>query len=164
MEQHYEVAMINHKSRPLMNLDDARNRNCVLKGEWQRDEFVGYDSNRWWRHQSRDGRWETACGVAWTVIIMDMFVCLLFYAIATVFQLDHGGDMMYEMRRRRKPEATLLLTQGTFNFPHHIGIIWEELAFDNAVSYIQQGNGHQYSALNKWAISPPGFKTDQPAV
>ena len=26
------------------------------------------------------------------------FVCLLFYAVATVFQLYHGGDMMYEMR------------------------------------------------------------------
>ena len=35
-------------------------------------------------------------------------VCL-FYAIATVFQLYHGGDIMYEMRRR-KPEPTLLST------------------------------------------------------
>ena len=33
-----------------------------------------------------------------------------------------GGDMMYEMRRR-KPESTLLLTQGIFNLPDHIGII-----------------------------------------
>ena len=43
-----------------------------------------------------------------------LFVCCYFYAIATVFQLYHGGDMMHEMRRW-KPEPTFLLTQGTFN-------------------------------------------------
>ena len=37
---------------------------------------------------------------------------LLFYGIATVFQLYHGSDMMSEIRRR-KPEPTLLLTQYT---------------------------------------------------
>ena len=46
---------------------------------------------------------------------------------------------------RRKPEPTLLPTQGTFNLPHHLGMVWEELAFDAAVSYTQQGNGFQYS-------------------
>ena len=46
---------------------------------------------------------------------------LLFYTIATVFQLYHSGDMMYEMRRR-KPEPTLLVTQWIFNLPHHIGM------------------------------------------
>ena len=35
-------------------------------------------------------------------------VCL-FYVIATVFQLCHNGDMMYEMKRM--PEPTLLPTQ-----------------------------------------------------
>ena len=44
-------------------------------------------------------------------------VCLLLFdAIATVFQLYHGGDTMYEMRRR-KPESTLLWTQGIFKPP-----------------------------------------------
>ena len=39
--------------------------------------------------------------------VMVKFVCLLlFYAIATVFQLYHGSDMMYEMRRR-EPKSTL---------------------------------------------------------
>ena len=53
-------------------------------------------------------------------------VCLLLlYAIATMFQLYHGG------------EPTLLPTQGIFNLPYHIGIVWEELAFDDALSYIQ---------------------------
>ena len=47
---------------------------------------------------------------------------LLFYAIATVFQLHHGGDMMYEMRRR-KPVPTVLLTQGIFNLPHHMDMV-----------------------------------------
>ena len=40
--------------------------------------------------------------------------------------------MMYEMRRR-KPEPTLLPTQGTFNLPHHIGMVCEELVFGDAV-------------------------------
>ena len=48
-------------------------------------------------------------------------VCL-FYAIATLFQLYHGGDIMHEMRMR-KPEPRLIPTQGIFNFPHHIGIV-----------------------------------------
>ena len=38
-------------------------------------------------------------------------VCLLlFYTIGTLFQLCHGSDFMYEIRRR-KPEPTLLPTQ-----------------------------------------------------
>ena len=41
---------------------------------------------------------------------------LLFYARATVFQLYQGSDMMYEMISR-KPEPTLVLTQGIFNRP-----------------------------------------------
>ena len=47
--------------------------------------------------------------------------------------------MMYEMRRRRKPEPTVLLTQEIFDLPHHIGIVWEELAFDDTVSFTQRG-------------------------
>ena len=53
----------------------------------------------------------------------DWILVLLFYAIATVFRLYHGGDMIYEMRRR-KPEPTLILTQGIFNLPDHTG--WYE--------------------------------------
>ena len=56
-----------------------------------------------------------------------------------MFQLYHGNDMMYEMRRR-KPEPTILLTPGIFNFQHHIGMVWDELAFDDALSYTQRGN------------------------
>ena len=64
-----------------------------------------------------------------------IIVCLLlFYATATIFQLYHGGDMMYEIRRRN-PEPTQLLTQGNFNLPQHIGMVGEELASDDAVSY-----------------------------
>ena len=48
-----------------------------------------------------------------------VLLLLLFYIIATVFQLDLylGGDLMYEMRRR-KHEPTLVPTQGIFNFSH----------------------------------------------
>ena len=44
---------------------------------------------------------------------------LLFYAIATAFQLYHGNAMMYETRRS-KPDPTLLRTQVIFNLPHHL--------------------------------------------
>ena len=68
---------------------------------------------------------------------------LLFNAIATVFQLYFGSDMMYEMRRR--PDPTLLLTQRIFDLLHHEGMVGEELAFDETVSYTQQRNGLKYS-------------------
>ena len=50
--------------------------------------------------------------------------------------------MMYEMRMI-KPEPTPLLTQWILNFPHIIGmLLWEELAFDDTVTYrsTQLGN------------------------
>ena len=72
-----------------------------------------------------------------------MFGLLLFYAIATLFQLYLGSAQMYEMSRR-KPKPTLLLTQGIFNLPRHIGMVCEEVAFDDAISYTQWGNGLQY--------------------
>ena len=68
---------------------------------------------------------------------------VLFYAIATVFQLYHSHHFMYQIRRR-KPEPTLLQTQGLFNVPQHIGMVREKLAFDDAVSYTQWGNGLQH--------------------
>ena len=52
------------------------------------------------------------------------FVCLLLlYAVISWWWYDVWDE---------NPEPTLLLTQGIFNLPHHIGIVWEELAFDNA--------------------------------
>ena len=69
---------------------------------------------------------------------------MLFYTIATVFQLYPGSDMMYKMRRR-KPGPTLLLTQVIFNLPQYdIGMVWEELAFDDAVSYAWRENELQH--------------------
>ena len=62
-----------------------------------------------------------------------VYVCLLLlYTIAKVFQLYLGDDMMYEMRG--KPEPTLLPTQGIFSLPYHIGMVWEQLAFDDTIS------------------------------
>ena len=52
--------------------------------------------------------------------------------------------MMYKLRRR-KPEPILLLTQGIFNLPYNIGMVSEELAFDDVVSHTQQVNGLQHS-------------------
>ena len=41
---------------------------------------------------------------------------------------------MYEMRMR-KPEPIHLTTQRIINLPPHIGVVCEELAFDDAVRY-----------------------------
>ena len=43
--------------------------------------------------------------------------------------------------RRRKLEPTVVLTQRTFNILFHVGMVGEELAFDDAVSYTQWENG-----------------------
>ena len=59
---------------------------------------------------------------------------LLFYAIATVFHLYHGSDMMYEMRR--KPKPTPLQTHRIFNLPHHISMVWEVKDIDDTVSML----------------------------
>ena len=72
-------------------------------------------------------------------ILLCLFV-LLFIVIPTAFQLYHGGDMMDEMRMRM-PKPTLLTTQGIFNLSHHIGMVREQLAFDDIVSCTPQGNG-----------------------
>ena len=89
-----------------------------------------------------------------------MFVwLLLFHAIATVFQIYHGSDMMSEMRR--KPEYTLSLNQEFFNLPHHIWVS-EELAFADTVSYTQKGNGLQHSYI--YVIAVTMIRTPVPRV
>ena len=78
-----------------------------------------------------------------------------FYAVATVFQLYHGSDMMYEIRRR-KPAPMFLLTKETFNLSHHKGMAWEELHFDGAVSYAQLLKSKLVEVM-AWGIKPPTF-------
>ena len=58
--------------------------------------------------------------ILWT----SLFVVVVLHHSNSIFVIYHGGDMIkkYEMRRR-KPEPTLLPTEGIFNFPHHIGIV-----------------------------------------
>ena len=89
-------------------------------------------------------------------VINDLFICTLLTSVpghmfcsyfalfvvvlcplGTVFQLYHGSVMMYE-KTRRNPEPTPLLTQWIFNLPHRVGMVWEELVFDDAVSYTQR--------------------------
>ena len=69
------------------------------------------------------------------------FGLLVFYVTATVFQSYRDGDVWDEGDLGRKPEPTHLPTQGIFKLPHHIDMVWEQLAFDNAVSLPQRGNG-----------------------
>ena len=54
--------------------------------------------------------------------MLKVCLLLLFYAITTFVQLYHGGDMMFEMMRK-KPKRKRLQTQGIFNLPRHIGMI-----------------------------------------
>ena len=77
-------------------------------------------------------RYSPFCGT------IEMFVCLLFYTIATVFQLYLGNEMIYEMRKEKGPSLHFLPTHGIFNLPHHIGMQCDELDFDDAVSYTQK--------------------------
>ena len=63
----------------------------------------------------------------------------------------HGGDAMYEMRRR-KPKPTRLPTQWIFNLPDHICMVWEELAFDDAVSYKPQWWKSKLAEMMAWGI------------
>ena len=80
---------------------------------------------------SRQVRWKVALQGFWRRAVS------LYGAIATVFQLYHASDVIYEMRRR-KPEPALLLIEGIFNVPHHIGMVWEELVFDDTTSCTKQ--------------------------
>ena len=84
---------------------------------------------------------------------------MLFYAIATVFQLNNGGDMMYESRR--KPEPTLLPTQRIVNLPHHIGTVWEELTFDDVVHYTQPA---QLNVMAVTGIGTPVSRVTYPTL
>ena len=68
--------------------------------------------------------------------------------------------MMYEMRRR-KPELRLLPTQEIFNLPHHIGMVSEEHAFDDAVSYTQQ---EKWNAAQLNVVAVIGIRTPVPRV
>ena len=68
--------------------------------------------------------------------------------------------MMHEMRRK-KSEPRLLLTQGIFNLPHHIGKVGEDLAFDEAVSYTQWGN---WIAAQLNAMAVTGFISLSPGT
>ena len=69
--------------------------------------------------------------------------------------------MMYEMRRQ--PEPTLLPTQGIFNLQHHMGMVWEELVFDDAVSstYTKWG---KWNAAQLNVIARIGIRTPVPRV
>ena len=82
---------------------------------------------------------------------------LLFYAIATGFQLYYGADMMYEMRRRNS-NLHFYRLKGPLN------LVWEELAFYDSCTakcYNSDWNsypcaqGHLPHALTMSSISPP---------
>ena len=67
--------------------------------------------------------------------------------------------MIYELRRRN-PQPTLLQCQGMFNLPQHIGMVWEELAFDETKLYTVA----KWIAAQLSAIAVAGIRTLVPRV
>ena len=77
-----------------------------------------------------------------------MFVCLLlFYAVATLFQLYHDSDIMYEMRQRKARVYTFTYSQDLSPPTPYKHRVCQELAFDDAVSYTQWRSKLQHSQL-----------------
>ena len=65
--------------------------------------------------------------------------CILFVVV-----LHHSNSIsVISWQRRRNPEPTFLLPKGIL--PYHIAMVRLGLAFDDAVSYTQWGNGLQHS-------------------
>ena len=58
------------------------------------------------------------------------FVCLLFLLLCIM------AVIRCPIWKSKSVDAGFL-----FNLPHHIGMAWEEVAFDDAVNYTQWGNG-----------------------
>ena len=86
----------------------------------------------------------------------------LFYAIATVFQLYHGDDMMYEMGRRKRLSpshsvgwAYTFTNSKDLPTPYRHGMRGTDKCYGSDwVSYVCT-QGHLLSDLTNWAISPP---------
>ena len=88
---------------------------------------------------------------------------LFFHVIARICQLCLCSDMIHEMKKGTY-EPTPLLSHGSFNLPHHILVVREELAFGDAVNYTRQGNGLQHSGINVMTVAglvplSPGSQT-----
>ena len=69
------------------------------------------------------------------------------------------NSLIFTIRRQlveRKPEHTILLTQGIFILPHHINMV-EQLAFDDAVSYTQRWKS-KLAEVMAWGIELPIFR------
>ena len=56
-----------------------------------------------------------------------------------------------------KPEPTLLPTHRIVNVPHHIDIVWEQLGFDDTVSYTQWWK-FKLAKVMAWRIKPTTFR------
>ena len=63
---------------------------------------------------------------------------------------DNGGDdcvggSLFSVILFHSNINSLLPNQGIFSLPHHISMVWEELVFDEDISYTQWENGLQHS-------------------
>ena len=71
------------------------------------------------------------------------------------------NSLDFTIRRRqlvnRKPEPTLLPAQGIVNLTHGIDMVWEQLVFDDAVSYTQWWKS-KLAEFMAWGIKSPTFR------
>ena len=91
------------------------------------------------------------CNIPW----LSLFVCSCFTPIATIFSYIIGVKMW------RRSLSLHWQTEEIFNAPHHIGMVWEKLTFDDAVSYMQWG---KWIAAQLNVIAMTGIHTHVPRV
>ena len=131
---HWEIRLVHHEPLSLMILTLSQPvpgpvililSACLGTAKYKSlGHWFDSDRIRMYGFKSNDApKWEMDAQFIRLVAVTRKFVLLLllFYAIARVFHLYHGGDMIYEIGRR-KPQPTLLTTQGIL--PHHIGMVW----------------------------------------
>ena len=104
---------------------------CIHDSEWR---FISQFGNIHWRLNCM------LTMTAWLWISMFVVVWCHGNSISVIFWQRYNAEM-----RMRKPEPTLSPTQQIYSLPYHAGMIWEELAFNDTVSYTQRWNGLQHS-------------------
>ena len=85
---------------------------------------------QWWHHYFSlvilrgVKQYFTVVGQAWFVCFM-RYQQYFSYIMVVIWITRWEGEI----------PSLLLLTQGIFNFPPHVGMVWEELAFDDTELY-----------------------------
>ena len=97
-----------------------------------------------------------------SLVIMYLLTSIWYIFLGDLYCLSRISlnSLVFTIRRQvvpRKPKRTLLQTQGIFNLPHHIYMVWEQMAFDDAVRYTQQWKS-KLAEVMAWGLEPLTFK------